>query len=443
MTTAEREIVLVQGSKQQAFVNDETPFAAAVAGLGSGKTYAGALKAVRYCWTHPNALGMVTAPTFPMLRDTTLRTVKEVLPEGSYTLNKTEMHLTLANGAELLFRSTENSEHLRGVNAAFVWMDEAAQSPAEAFKILQGRLRQPGFPHQLWLTTTPKGFNWVYAEFGSPEAVKRPEYKLITWSARDNPFLTDDYVRRLEESYDPDFALQEIDGQFVAVGGKLFFNFEALRAMYEETREPDAKLSSKAAIRVWRQRVLGRKYVAGGDLAWGEKGAYSCLTVLDWQTGEQVAEIHGRLPADEMALETVKLCREYNDAYLGVEWNGEGRVVVNKIIDLGYKQRMFYRDYEAKAPDKPGWLTDLATRPMMLGELEEAVRLGSVRPACRDAVSEMMAFVRNDKGRPGKPEDQSKVYDDHVMSWAIAWQMRKHARYSVAGTVPPPLPTLW
>jgi hypothetical protein len=163
------------------------------------------------------------------------------------------------------------------------------------------------------------------------------------------------------------------------------------------------------------------------------------MVIEDWQTGEQVAELYGRLPPDEMAQEAVKLCQEYNDAYVGMERNGEGRYVVEKMVELGYGDRMFYKDWNISHPETPGWQTDKANRYFMLGELEEAVRGMQIRPQCKDAVSEMMTFIRDDKGKPAHTEG---AYDDHVIALAICRQMRQFARFRGSGAYVP-VPLLW
>ena len=216
-----------------------------------------------------------------------------------------------------------------------------------------------------------------------------------------------------------------------SVGGRYFFDLAAVREREKDTEEPrSAELGG--LLRIWRPPVVAAKYVAGGDVSWGESGAYSCLPILDWRTGAQVAELYGRPPLEEMANEVVKLCKRYNNAYVGVERNGEGEAVVKRMVELGYGPHMFWADGEADKPKVPGWQTSPKTRPVMLAELEEAVRLGAVVPRCQDAIKELKAFVRNDKGRPVHAEGH---YDDHVIALAIAWQMRRRAKWSASQVV--------
>jgi hypothetical protein len=417
------EVKLKLFSTQSEFVYDKTSFSLFAGGVGSGKTYAGATKATAYIGNNPLSLGMIGAPTFPMLRDSTLRTFLRVCPEASIRrFDKSNMVLYMQNDAEVLLRSLDDPEKARGPNLAWAWLDEAALMKRDAWFITLARLRQDGFPLQAWITSTPKGFNWVYEEFVAQE---RQNYKLFHCSAWNNPFVAEDYVKKLEESYknNPEFALQEIEGAFTIVGGKPFFNNEVLKKMLSDCIE--ARESLEGCIEIWKPPIIGGKYTAAGDACWGEKGSYSVLNILDFQTGEQVAKIRGRLPLDEFALQTYKFCDRYNRAYLGAEWNGEGKHYVNKLIELGYGPRMFHRgdDWPTNESHR-GWHTNPTTRPIVLSELEEAVRNFAVRPYSRNTVSEMMSFIRDDKGKPAHAEG---AYDDEVMSLAIAWHMRQVA----------------
>ena len=419
--------------QQANFVDDQSIYPAAVCGIGGGKTEGGAIKALLKCMENPGILGMVTAPTFRMLEDATIRTLQKVIPDGLYTYHKGEMRMEFRNHSEILLRSTDDPERLRGPNLGFVWMDEAALSPRESFRILQGRIRQPGMPHQLWITTTPKGFNWVYQEFG---AMRRDGYNLHTWPTIANPYLPDYYAKQLRDSYPGNFGLQELEAQFVITDGVAFFDADVLSDMLGDTEEP--KDVRDGSISIWRQPLVGGRYVGGADISWGETGAFSCYTICDYQTGAEMAEIYGRIPEAEFAQSIFDLSTEYNHAFTGIEDNGEGINVVNRCLTLGMAPWMFHRESRqprsglitTRTPRVPGWHTDLNTRPIMLSEYAEAIRYRATIPRSREAVSEMLSFVRDDRGRPAKSDGGR---DDRVMARAIMWQMRKwHISYSPA-----------
>ncbi|MCB7128543.1 MAG: hypothetical protein J3T61_03260 [Candidatus Brocadiales bacterium] len=211
----------------------------------------------------------------------------------------------------------------------------------------------------------------------------------------------------------------------------MYFNREALMDLSLDCLEPK-ETSKGGLIRIWQRPIVGRKYIAHGDVAWGEKGAYSCVTIADWQTLEQVAEIYGRPELDELAQVTVDLCTAYNKAFTGIEANGEGIKVVNKMIELGYGDRMYHRgpDWSRKFQER-GWFTTGGpggNRRIMLGDLEEVIRKRQIRVRCREAINEFMSFIRDDTGKLNAAEG---AYADHVFSWAGLVQIREFARYHV------------
>ena len=98
--------------------------------IGSGKSYALIYHALFLAFINPGLPGLIGAPTYPMLRDATLRTVYEILDAENirFDFAVSEYILTLPGapfyGAEILFRSLDNFERLRGTNLAWFGIDE-------------------------------------------------------------------------------------------------------------------------------------------------------------------------------------------------------------------------------------------------------------------------------------------------------------------------------
>jgi hypothetical protein len=100
---------------QAEFVAAEERFVAFIGGVGSGKTVAGAVKAIRHAEAHAGAVGLVGAPNRTMLRDVLLPTLLELLPPAARNgYKQTEGKITFANGSVLLARSLEDFDHRRG-----------------------------------------------------------------------------------------------------------------------------------------------------------------------------------------------------------------------------------------------------------------------------------------------------------------------------------------
>lgn len=190
---------------QRAFWESPARFRSFVGGIGSGKTYAGTVEILR----QPKSAGMVVAPTYPMLRDATLRTFADLARPLVADFNRSEMRATLTNGTVVLFRSADDPDRLRGPNLGWFWLDEAALMSAETWLIMIGRLRER--PGRAWVTSTPRGRNWLYTTF----AEGGPDYHTTRSSSRDNTFLAPDFVRSLEHAYDARWLAQEVEGEFV------------------------------------------------------------------------------------------------------------------------------------------------------------------------------------------------------------------------------------
>ena len=198
---------------QRRFWEAPARFRAFIGGVGSGKTYAGCVEVVRQ---PERTTGMIVAPTYPMLRDATLRTFMEMLRPLIASFNRSEMRVTLTNGTTVLFRSADDPDRLRGPNLGWFWLDEAALMTQEAWLIMIGRLREQ--PGRAWVTSTPRGKNWLYDTFVQAD----PNYRMIQSSTRDNPFLPSEFIKSLEAAYTSEWLRQEVDGDFVDPTGALF-----------------------------------------------------------------------------------------------------------------------------------------------------------------------------------------------------------------------------
>jgi len=220
-----------------------------VGGIGSGKTFAGAVKSI--IEMDNGGLGLVVAPTYPMLRDASLRAFLELAGNRVRNFQKSEMRVEMDNGAELLFRSSDDPDRLRGPNLDFCWMDEAALSHSQTWDVVIGRLRGHGKAGPCWVTTTPKGRNWLYQ--------RQDQMTVFKARTRDNVYLDEEFIRSLEAAYTGAFAKQELEGDFVSYEGLVYEEFNRdLHIVQRERSEfveyvagMDEGYTNPAVIGVW------------------------------------------------------------------------------------------------------------------------------------------------------------------------------------------------
>jgi len=167
---------------------------------------------------NPGERGYVVTPTYRMLDNVVVPEMKKwgIIGNDYFDWNASKKVLALPNGSEIIMESADNKrkiERLRGPNISWFWMDEAARMSKRVWDIMIGRLRT-GKYRNAYITTTPKGFNWVYEEFID----KGLGHAITDVPTETNPELPDDYLERMEE-YEGQFYEQEIRGKFVQFEG--------------------------------------------------------------------------------------------------------------------------------------------------------------------------------------------------------------------------------
>ena len=208
--------------------------------VGSGKSLALCYEALWLAYENPGCTGLIGAPTYPMLHDSTRLAFLEMLGENEvpYSWNKAENILILTErGSRILFRSLDHFERLRGPNLAWFGIDELTYCKQESWLRLEARLRDVRAQRLCGFASwTPKGFDWVYDRFIGPD--RKPGY--VAFRAKQNLALPADYYARLEASYDERFYRQEALGEYLNVfGGQAYYAFDRKAQMGNFSYTPD------------------------------------------------------------------------------------------------------------------------------------------------------------------------------------------------------------
>jgi hypothetical protein len=176
-------------------------------------------------------------------------------------------------------------------------------------------------------------------------------------------------------------------------------------------------------------------YVMGVDVAEGQiNGDASSAVVLDRETGEEVAVLHGRWDVEDFAKYELALGEAYH-ALVGIERNNHGGAVIKAHLRLQvarpfkrrtsrlfYEKALFDAQGKISRAGKPGWYTSVRTKPLMITDLQTAVREKDVKVASQALLNEMEVFQQKEDGSMGAPKG---YHDDLVMALAIAYQMCK------------------
>src|SRR5216683_4734970 len=144
MATEGKQVTLRLHPAQRDFVASDSAIKGFVGGIGSGKSFAGALNLIQRA--KPGRLYMAAAPTYVMLSDSTMRSLLAVADLVGVLDRKRVKYnppsVKLLTGAEVILRSTDEPSRLYGSNLSGLWLDESSLMPVEVFQVGLGRLRE-------------------------------------------------------------------------------------------------------------------------------------------------------------------------------------------------------------------------------------------------------------------------------------------------------------
>jgi len=319
---------------------------------------------------------MIVAPTYRMLEDVTLPEFLGFLDRGGtphyHDIGRGQIQT--GNGT-IFLRSAENPERMRGPNLTWSWLDEAALMREDAWKVMLGRLRIGGA--ESLLTTTPRGFNWLYEYFVGKGS---QSYGIVHASSKENPHLDDDFVQSLVEDYSEDYAAQEIEGRFIAFEGLIYSEYREDIHTFEPfeiprdwpryrgidfgfvnpfvclwcAKDPDGRLyfydehyERKMLLSDHAERIKKRDVCAEG-----EKPLRYQLTVAD-HDAQDVAEL------GKLGIKTTKARKEVSPGIqrvknrMKVQKDGKPRIFFSKSLIHTIKELYAYRWSDKATKDEP------------------------------------------------------------------------------------------
>ena len=371
-------------------------------------------------------------------------------------------------GRSLTFDAVLCSEYARWPEpeAALISITEAV--PASGRIIVESTPEGMGNPfHQLWVESKAgeNGYRahfypwWFDADYRLPgpplEDVTEEEAQLLRAPGLDADQIRwrRAKIRELRSVFGQEYP--EDDVTCFLASGRCVFDVSSLTAMQRRiaTESPPAEIASltskkgtvsiaPARLLMWQSPVPKRSYLIGADVGGG--GAYgdaSAAVVLDYETGEQVAGLHGRVAPERFAHLLDALGRYYNDAELAVERNNHGHSTWNTLFHTcGYSNLYRHADYNNPQGHhgQLGWPTDARTKPLMIDTLAAAIAEGAIGIHCSEIVDECFTYTVTDSGGT---EAQAGHHDDWVVALAIAWQLRQRPKPMVQIARAGPRPT--
>tara|TARA_R110002126_G_scaffold1729_4_gene10372 strand:+ start:306 stop:1973 length:1668 start_codon:yes stop_codon:yes gene_type:complete len=374
-----------------------------------------------------------------------------------------------AKGRDAGRGSTQNLLHLTEV-ASFEHMDDirkslitaTSQGPGSCILYESTAAGMNGF-YELWRTAEKQ------TAAGNPEAIKpifipwsiEKEYRTTVWDGFELDDKEEAYrvkhnldmeqmvwrANQIEEKGALDFQQEfpvSSEEAFIGTGTSVFdtavlnkINVSGIISKEKfnldvKTFEPN---EFEAHLTVFRAPHYNERFVIGADVAQGgqaENADFSAAVILS-ENNEVVATYRARkVPPPDFAEVLYALGNRFNNAILAPENNSIGDGCARKLKELGY-QNLYYRDEKNGIYNDentlPGFNTNAATRPAIIGEMQTALRRNELQVNCVDLLDELKTFVIS---KSGKAEAASGCHDDLVMASCIAMEVLRTRRQQLS-----------
>lgn len=232
-----RTLRLQMTEPQARFFQTEDKYPAFIGGFGSGKTETLANCALRDALESSDALIALYEPTYDLVRLILAPRMEEKLSDLGirYKYNKQEniIYTSSPNCGDFILRTLENPARIVGYESYRAHVDEIdtlkkVQAEAAWRKIIARNRQKPkGVEspfNRVSAYSTPEGFRFAYETWA-----RKPKagYVMVQAATSSNPFLPDDYVDSLRESYPPQLIDAYLEGRFVNLNsGSVYPDFD-------------------------------------------------------------------------------------------------------------------------------------------------------------------------------------------------------------------------
>ena len=385
-------------SKQKEIVktllNPNIFFTISVIGRQFGKTTMAENMAIYWALNNSNTTIFWVSPTNTQSQKVYTEIVNAIVESDCIKSRKMPMgntQIVFKNGSQILFRSAESEDSLRGPSVDYMILDEAAFIKKETFEIiLLPMLGVRG--KKCFICTTPKGKNWIYDYYCKSK--DNPKWASFRYSTYDSPFANENIINMFRENMAPTLFKQEIEAEFVD-SASVFNNISEVMVL-NKTDEPTPNTS----------------YYAGIDI--GLINDASVLSIID-NNGNLINYFRwNRVESPELIQHIVDLEKKWKFRKIWIENNNQGLTI--------------YQELKRKINNIDDINTNSKTKPEMINNLIHLFNMKQLKLIKDEYLRiELEAFIFKQNGNSNiKFMADNGFHDDCVMSLAIARQCYDH-----------------
>lgn len=311
--------------------------------------------------------------------------------------NYSDNFIKLKNGSEILFRSAEKYDNIRGLTVDYGVLDEAAFMKQDAWR----EAIRPVFMvrgKKVLFISTPKGKNWFYDIYQLAKSEDYDNYVAYTGSSYDTPYIDEEEIEDARRTLPEAVFQQEYLAKFIDSGGEVFQHLD------------------KNTFTQWPS-PRGKVY-CGIDL--GKQEDFTVATFMDHEG--QVLEVYRNQRAEwsTMVSEIMQLVRKYS-ATVMVEVNSIGDVIFEQIKQEWQDTHPFVTSSKSKQEIIEGLILDM-------NEVNVTIPDDKLfEPLIREL--EVFTYEYNPKTRSIRYGHPQGLHDDCVISLALANYNRKQNKH--------------
>lgn len=354
------------------------------------------------------------------------------MQQGIVSWNATSV--VLENGCRILSESTSTGA-IRGFTINLLYLDEFAHVPshvAEDFITSVYPTISSGKTSKIIVTSTPLGLNlfykfWMDAKKEYTDPNNWNGFSAVETRWQDVPGRDQKWADNQLKILGPRKYAQDVEAEFLGSSNTLIIGKKLAELAFVQPLE--SLLENSMAI--YERPIQGHSYAMSADPSEGKGLDYSCFTVFDITSSPYrvVAKFRNNQVDDVLfATYVVQAAQHYNGAYVIVENNEIGGLVLHHIINDHDYDNIFYsftEEYkevtvtqQARAMT-PGVRTSKKVKSQGCLRLKTLIESDQIIVQDFDIISELSTFVL----QKNKTWAAEEGYNDDTTStlWLFAW----------------------
>lgn len=222
---------------QEAVGSSTARFRVLIAGRRMGKTYLSVRELARFA-KEPNRKVMYVAPSYRMAKQIIWKDLKKKLLAINWVkkINESELTILLVNGSEIMLRSADNYDSMRGLGVDFVVFDEFADIPLETWTEVVRPALSDRQGHAMFVGT-PKGVgNWAKDLYDKGQMADESDWDSWQFTTLEGGNVTEAEVDAAKQDLDTRTFRQEYMASFETYSDTIYYNFNQTR-VEKQTQE--------------------------------------------------------------------------------------------------------------------------------------------------------------------------------------------------------------